>query len=514
SEKDPVKIGIATSNCSEFHCGLIKNVSIGESSSSLKKILVVNNIRPINNVVDLANLVMLETGQPFDLLDYDTLPPKTILEVRQAHKKERIITFSGQQLILNPEDIVIGADKKIISLAGIIGAKNTAITSQTRNILVACGTFATSHLKTTAFRLGITTQSSQLCTKKVNLTGQPFLSLQYLISLLKKLGGLTEQEVAIVSASSPTKKKKPLIALSENFLKKRKGVIYYLKPPFYRLDITRAEDLVEEILRIYDYNKIPISNGWQEIITYSLVSETEKAQDFSPCLDKENYRVLSPKSENHQFYRQTPIPSHLKTINYNLTHGSKDLLFFEISSTYSAISSGTYQEELLILRALENIFSLFLLLEKVNFLPVASDLNSELKGEIFLGQEKIGYLGSENKKPILFAQISLTKIFAHLTNNPPQIFYQPVSRFPVSEKDLSLIISENLDYNEIVKEIKKSGGEDLREVKVFDVYQSAKLVKQRTKSVSFHLIFQSPKRTLEKVEIGKNLLSIIRHLSE
>jgi phenylalanyl-tRNA synthetase beta subunit len=114
---------------------------------------------------------------------------------------------------------------------------------------------------------------------------------------------------------------------------------------------------------------------------------------------------------------------------------------------------------------LENIFSLFRLREKVNFLPANSNLNSRLKGEIFLDQKNIGYLGmvdnSENKKPIFFAQISLTKFFAYLLHNPQQISYQPISHFPTSEKDLSLVISDNVDYNEVVRETKKVGGEDL-----------------------------------------------------
>ncbi|CAG8453018.1 10877_t:CDS:2 [Racocetra fulgida] len=425
-EKKGIRANIATDNCSEFHCGLIKNVVIRESSPVLKKILATNNIRSINNVVDLANLVMLETGQPFHLIDYDTLPQKNSIEVRQAQKKERMITISGQRLTLSADDIVISSGQKIISLAGVIGAKKNSLTPHAQNILIECGTFSSPSIKSTSSRLALTTKSSQYFEKEVNLTGQAFSSFYYLTSLIQELS----------------------------------GPIYYLNAPFYRSDLTRAEDLIEEILRIYDYNKIPSSlPTWQKvnvkIISYSLISEKEK-EDFLPPA-KDFYQLLFPKSENHRYYRQSLIPSHNQIINYNLAHGSQDLRLFEIASIYGKTQSEMLSEELLTLSATGKIFN----------------------------------------QPF-------PRVISHL----------PVSNFPASEKDLSLIFAQDINYNEVIKEIKRAGGEDLCQVSIFDVYQNPALVKEGKKSVSFRLVFQSSTKTLEKLEIEKTVTQITACLIE
>ena len=140
-----------------------------------------------------------------------------------------------------------------------------------------------------------------------------------------------------------------------------------------------------------------------------------------------------------------------------------------------------------------------------------------------MGQERIGFLG-RNQPPIaqkyqlnetiFIAQISLSRIFNYLKDSPSQISYRPVSNFPTSAKDLSFIFPESIDYSEVLKEIKKVGGKNLQEVNVFDVYQSAELEKEKKKSVSFHLIFQSPSKTLESEELERVLRDIVEKVEK
>src|SRR6185436_16523460 len=199
------------------------------------------------------------------------------------------------------------------------------------------------------------------------------------------------------------------------------------------------------------------------------------------------------------------VPSHLKTLKYNLSHRNKDLLFFEISSVYGP----NHSEELLILSGvgkffnqplhklvqeadfywlkgvLENIFELWQINFEITFTPTFLDyLYSPQSAEIFLEKEKIGFLGCIHRQitqkyqineATFVAQISLSRIFNYLNNNPRQMPYQPVSNFPTSTKDLSFIFPESIDYNEIIKEIKRVAGKNLQEVNVFDIYQSAEL---------------------------------------
>jgi phenylalanyl-tRNA synthetase beta chain len=589
-KKNSLPLIVATNNCSEFHLGLVKKVKIEESPLFIKKWLLANGIRSVNNIVDMANLVMLETGQPFHVFDYDNLPAKKTITVRSAKKNEKIVTFSGQELTLTTNDIVISTEKKIITLAGIIGSRENIITPRTKTLLIESASFSSQSIKNSVERLNISTRSGQYFSKEVNLNEKPLLALYHFLARLKELGLEGAKRAEIISVDRQSRKKREkTVTISEKFIKRKIGhslppsqleeiwkrlnfsfakkkFTYYLTPPFYRRDIILAEDIVEEILRIYDYNQVPdfsanfpkitndndeerwekkqkirtflVNSGWQEIITYSLVSEKEK-KGFFPSVTTNFYRALTPKSKNHHYYRQNLIPSHVKTIQYNLNHDNKDLFFFEIGSIYSLSASGEiFSEELLTLSAtgrifnqplhnlvqeidlfwikgvLENIFTLFLVNEEISFVPPSlADFAQGIRTDLFLAKEKIGYLGiqKDNKREelIFLAQISVTRIFNFLAHFPPKIVYQPVSNFPKSEKDLSfffpLVIT---DYNEIIKEIKSNGGSDLREVKIFDVYQNEELTAKGIKSVSFRLVFQSLVKTLEKSEIEKVIENI------
>ncbi|CAH1760798.1 10614_t:CDS:2, partial [Entrophospora sp. SA101] len=172
----------------------------------------------------------------------------------------------------------------------------------------------------------------------------------------------------------------------------------------------------------------------------------------------------------------------------------------------------SHNEELLILSGV------------VAFVPNSLNyLNSSQSAEIALDQEKIGFFGSiqplitkkyQINEPVFIAEISLTKIFAYLNNYPPQFHYRPISNFPTSTKDLSFIFPESINYNEAIQEIRKVAGVNLQEVNIFDIYQSVELAKERKKSVGFHLIFQSPLKTLENKEIEEILQDIVARIEK
>jgi len=151
--------------------------------------------------------------------------------------------------------------------------------------------------------------------------------------------------------------------------------------------------------------------------------------------------------------------------------------------------------------------------QEISFSPAPYDyLSSQQRAEIFLNGEKIGFLGRihpqiagkyQVNQSIFVAQISLTGIFDYLNKLSRKFQYRSVSPFPTSEKDLSFVFSENVNYSKVIKEIKRIAGDNLQEVNVFDVYQNAELEKEKKKSVSFHLIFQNYLKTLENKEVEK-----------
>ncbi|CAI2186030.1 560_t:CDS:2 [Funneliformis geosporum] len=525
-----LEVKIESRNCQAFHLGL-----------------------SINNIVDAANLVMLESGQPLHIFDYDSLPEKKELIIRQAREGEIMVSFQKSSLILSSKDMVISSGEKIIDLAGIIGTQETGITSRTRNILIECASFCPKTIRTTTNRLNFTTSASRYFCRKNSSFSSPKYILRRVISLIvdSYKGNLNSGEFFTYQE---VKKSEPMtITITQNFIEQKtgekfselviekllkqlnffcqkKGTFYYVIVPHYRSDVVTREDLLEELLRVYDYNEITgqlpndfkaisfISNsdekkkqqirtyltnyGYQEVITYSLVGKMSK--EFKE--NKEGYtcyELLTPKNEYHKYYRQTLVPSHLKIISYNLSHSNKNLLFFEIGSVYNFEKN----EELLILSGVAVIFS-----------PISTSfLNPSQSAEIFLNKEKIGFLGQVSpsvaqnyqiNEPVFIAQISLTKIFNYLINFPRIVNYKAISNFPVSERDLSFLFPEDLDYNKVIEEIKRLGGDKLVEINIFDVYQSVEMGKRKQKSVSYHLVFQSSTKTLENKEIEESIIEI------
>jgi phenylalanyl-tRNA synthetase beta chain len=540
SEEKLIEVKIATDKCWEFHSGLVKDVVVKESPAWVRECLEANNVRSINNIVDIANLVMLETGQPLHIFDYDTLPKRKIF-IQEVQEKEIMTALHGQKLTLCSGDVVINSDEQIIDLAGIIGAQVTSISSQTKNVFIECALFNPISIKETAKRLNISNLASQYFSRQANLFFTPSQALSRVISLIiDSYEGNLNSATIFTYKKAVEKKKKSLVSISQEFITKkvgqmlseqvvedawqrlgfsywREGNIYYISIPSYRLDITSAEDVLEELLKIYDYNKIISSQltefnstffsddkkerekkqvvrfylascGWQEIITYSLISEKMK-EEFSEGSQISFYQLLMPKNEYHKYYRQALLASHLKALKYNLSRSNNNLSFFEISSVYSP----DRQEEILILSGvgklldqpfhqlvqkidfywlkgvLENIFKLWQINSEVSFVSTSLDyLYSPQSAEVFLGKQKIGFLGRiqplithehQIDEPVFVSQISLTKIFDYLRNSLPKFNYRPVSSFPTSTKDLSFIFSESVNYNEITKEIKMGGNQ-------------------------------------------------------
>lgn len=364
-------------------------------------------------------------------------------------------------------------------------------------------------------------------------------------------------------------------------MKKKNNLISYLiTVPEYRLDIENKEDLVEEIIKIYGYNNIPSSlpswlsseltvdkkqnwrelirqilstSSYQEIITYSLVSEEEK-EDF--CLKSKSnniYYLLTPKSRFHVFYRQSALSNHLRVIAYNLTHQNEELFFFEISKIYLLTSQGLKEEEILTLSAtgkmftsipfhhleqkydffwlkgtVENIFHSLNIINKTDFVSSRTKgfhpyqsvdilLTEDIESNTTSQGEKIGFAGQIHplliKKcqidlPVFGAQISLTKLFDFLTKKNLNC-YQPVSIFPKIEQDVSFVLNQTIEVGKIIKTIRNAGGAFLTEVKVYDVYQNKEYIEKGQKSITFRLIFQSSEKTLLSKEVNEIIKKII-----
>ncbi|RHZ36963.1 phenylalanine--tRNA ligase beta subunit-related protein [endosymbiont GvMRE of Glomus versiforme] len=229
------KITINTSHCSQIKLALIQNVKINPSPQRIKDYLASNGIVPINNVIDIANLVMLEIGQPLHIYDYNQLASKEIT-VRQALEREKITILLGKTFSLSVEDMVISAGQEIISLAGISGSQATAVNNQTVNILIESACFVPYVIKKTSQRLAISTQASQYFSKKHNL---PFgnYALGRAIELIKEI--CPEGKEQIISWTKEEKQKnKKIITINQEFIEKKLGM---------KLDSEKLEEILNRL---------------------------------------------------------------------------------------------------------------------------------------------------------------------------------------------------------------------------------------------------------------------------
>ncbi|KLL01780.1 MAG: phenylalanyl-tRNA synthetase [Mycoplasmataceae bacterium RC_NB112A] len=266
NEKKIFSVSIDDPHCFSFGLTLIKNIQVKESPVWLKECLEVNQIAPVNNLIDGINLIRLETGQFWRIYDYEILKNKKKISVEQARRKEVVrLISSGQELVINLKDLVVRADREIISVIGIAEVEKFGCNFQTKNVLVEGSSFNS---------LPSTKKNPQFLNSFF-----PFSEiLPNFVSFLKETQK-NNLDLKVIFSYQKTSPKFHLIRVSQIFLEKKigqsfsahqiekiwkrlnfsyskKGKIYQVQIPFYRPDLRIPEDLLEELSRIYDYNQI------------------------------------------------------------------------------------------------------------------------------------------------------------------------------------------------------------------------------------------------------------------
>ena len=375
---DHFKLEVKTKKCSYYMAREVHNIKIKESPDFIKKRLLAAGMRPINNVVDISNYVMLEFGQPLHFFDKDKLGDKIV--VRDANDKEKIVTLDGKTRILTKDDIVITDGKKPVCIAGVMGGENTEVDENTKNILIESAIFDPVSIRYTARRLELPSEASIRYGKGLSYEYTEMASKRACHLLEKYADAEILEEYILIDTENHEEKKlsfKPNdvdkilgMTISEEDMKKelerldfpytiKKG-IFEVTIPKRRLDIdANVNDIAEEIGRLYGYNniistlpKVEVrkgqyigdvkyrkivskrlrSLGLNEIKTYTLVSP-EMAKQFV-YENKEQAVLPNPMSIDKSVVRTTLIPSLMNTYQYNKDHGVEDVSIYEIAKTY------------------------------------------------------------------------------------------------------------------------------------------------------------------------------------
>ena len=382
------KVEVNTENCSIFLAKRVENIEIAESPAFIKSRLIASGIRPINNVVDISNYVMLETGQPLHFYDADTLKGK--IEVRMASNGEKLFTLDGKERTLSDEDIVISDGERAIGLAGVMGGLDTEITDNTKNVLIEAAIFDGVKIRKTSKQI-LRSEASSRFEKGLD-PNRTYMAIERACKLLEEyadgevVGGIAkydESDRANRDIEITFKKINDVLGMdipkkdvldvfrrldfgvvingeSSNFteteeqLKNIESIV--VSVPRRRGDISIKEDLIEEVGRIYGVNnivgKLPempmkagsydkvtrgirnklIDLGLNETLTYILVNDKE-AQYFTKD-DTEIVSLLDPMTEERNTLRHSILTSLLKVYEYNKARSNKDISVFEIGKAF------------------------------------------------------------------------------------------------------------------------------------------------------------------------------------
>ena len=370
------KLNINTENCSLFLAKAVENVTIKESPKFIKNRLIASGIRPINNVVDISNYVMLECGQPLHFYDKDRL--NGMIEVRQANQGEKLTTLDGIERTLDKNDIVISNGKEAIGLAGVMGGLSTEVEETTKNVIIEAAIFDSVMVRKTSKKFLRSEASNRF--EKGLASNRTYMAIERACKLLEEYANGTVVGGKCVYDKTDTDKKDRTIEieyraindlLGTNISKEeildvfrrldfevdysddKKAKIWVSRR---RLDINIKEDLIEEVSRIYGVDniegKLPVvpmkrgsrnntireirnkmvDLGLNETLTYILVNDKEVKRYTND--EFEELRLLDPMTEERNTLRYSMIPSLVKTYEYNKAHYNKDVCIFEIGKGF------------------------------------------------------------------------------------------------------------------------------------------------------------------------------------
>ena len=376
--KDYFKLDVKSKKCTYYMARMVRNVKIGESPEFIKRRLIAAGMRPINNVVDISNYVMLEFGQPLHFFDKDKLGERIV--VRDADDGEEIVTLDGKMRKLDSNDIVITDGKKSVCIAGVMGGENTEVDENTKNILIESAIFNSVSIRYTARKLELPSEASIRYGKGLSYEYTEMASRRACHLLEKYADAEVLDGYVLVDGEDHTEKKLTFvpedvdkilgITISEDDMKKeleRLDFPYEVKKgeflvtiPRRRLDIdANVNDIAEEIGRLYGYNNlvsslpsVPIRRGeyvgdvkyrkmvsrrlrtlgLTEVKTYTLVSP-DMASGFR-YEDRSQVVLPNPMSVDKSIVRTSILPSLMNVYEYNKSHSVKDVSIYEIAKTY------------------------------------------------------------------------------------------------------------------------------------------------------------------------------------
>ncbi|WP_432632607.1 phenylalanine--tRNA ligase subunit beta [Brachyspira sp.] len=565
-------------SCYKYTGRLIKNITVAPSPEWIQKKLKKCGVNPINNIVDITNYVMLEYGQPLHAYDFDKLKGGKII-VRNAKNGEKIILLDGREVELNEEVLIIADEENPIGIAGVMGGDSTKIEDDTKNILIESAYFDHIAVKKSSLATNTKTDASyrferdidhtatlsalnravdlivsldnecKISSRAKEVNAKQFETTKIIFDceLVKKYLGLDMNKSEISSIFK--RYDFNVSALGENSLK--------VEIPFYRHDLSIAEDLVEEIARVYGYNNIssniphikcnPINTDYEEIsfikhrmASYGLYETKQYSMGDSSIfkrlgIDEEKFiKVVNPLTSEMDVLRPTALASLLNCVIYNQNHRHKNGALFEVGNIFykngdkfieekhlSAVMFGLYQEKLWNKDArVYDFFDMSGVIEELlikdlkcsDYNLVAKENNlfvPTISAEVVIFGEKIGIIGKLHPKileifdintDVYYLDIDIKKTLKLIKERAKKLKLKDIGKYPAVFRDLALVCDNNIEFSKVIKAINKFN-DIIQNVEVVDRYVGEQ-VEEGKQSIAISITYYDINKTLKEEEIN------------
>jgi phenylalanyl-tRNA synthetase beta chain len=569
--------------CPRYAARVIKGVKIGRSPWWMQQRLLASGIRAINSIVDITNYVMLEYGHPLHAFDFANFAQPKVL-VRRATEGEVFRTLDGVDRKLNSDVLLVTDGVKPVAIAGIMGGEFSEVAEKTTDILLESAYFDPSVIRRGRKYLGLQSESQTRFERGADPNIVP-TALDRVASLIERLAGgrvlagtvdvypqkihpvKLELRPSRVNQILATEMSAPMMIDILHALEFRvlPGKNLTVEVPTFRPDVTREIDVIEEIARIYGYEKIPtrsfsggkllvsrnprevfagkareslIGQGYFEVVTNSIV-DPKQVRRLDP--QQECVEILNPISEDLKWLRPSLIPGLLNAVYENISHQVRTIKLFEIGTVMSPNGEQLPNETQRIALALsgsdmgENwafhpteftfhdlkgaIEGIERLTDRrITYSPVSNAaLDPACCFKVTLGVETVGICGAIQpailrafniKAEVLVAELNFEVLLASASPTNP---YQQLPRFPTSERDIAIVVDEGVFCAELLETIRKAADHTLVDTIVLDLYQG-KQVDSGKKSLAFRLVFQDESKTLTDADIERVINGMVESL--
>ncbi len=584
-----VKVSIQDGNdCHRYCATIVRDVKQGPSPAWMQARLKACGMRPISNIVDITNYVMLEYGQPLHAFDYDKIAGREII-VRRAASGESFTTLDDVERRLSPDVLLIADGERAVGIAGIMGGSNTEVSPSTTTVLLEAASFNQAVIRRGSAFLGLRTEASTRFDKGLH-PDFAFTTIRRATELLvdicdgQAVGGVYDAypfPIALRSVALPATEVKRLsgVDVPQNDVERILQDLGFsisrsddcsttYSVPYWRGDVVGPADLVEDVVRILGYDKIPVGPprftsatvsvpadlwefkgrlrrlisgaGFQEVLTYSLTSR-DKLALVTPGvpLEREPLRLANPMSKDLEYLRTSLRGSLLEVLARNRRREQSQAKIFELSRIYlprgeelpeeremlCAVLSGTVEpvswhhgERRLDFFDAKGVAEFLLLKYGVEATFTRGEDAGLFPGRqsaIMAGKTKLGTVGQlhpsvarafEVETETFLLELDVALLMAHSREIAE---YEPLSRFPYSERDIALVINNDVAYENVVDII--AGFGLVSQVSLFDVYAGEQIPAGK-KSFAVRLVFQAPDRTLTDAEVNGVLQKILGRL--